>query len=214
MGHVPCSWYRSTGLRMPKVPVLRVSGAGLLPGARATLQIFAGAALTLGACTSAGTLSPEESSRQLDHDMFVTGYEDIADIYVTEPNMGALALAGMQQLSSIDPSVVARRSGDTLELVVNNRPVESIAVNDGLDARHWGEVTADVLDQARASSDKIAGATSEKLFEGMFDGIIGKLDQFSHYASAANAADNRAQRDGFGGIGVTISVEDGQVRVV
>jgi carboxyl-terminal processing protease len=199
---------------MSKVPVLRVSGAGRMPGARFCLLTLAGAALTLSACTTDGTLSPEESSRQLDHDMFVTGYEDIEDIYVTEPNMGALALAGMQQLSSIDPAVVTRRSGDTLELLVNNHAVESIAVSDGLDARHWGDVTADVLDQARESSDKIAGASPEKLYEVMFDGIVGKLDQFSHYASAANAADLRAQRDGFGGIGVTISVEDGQVRVV
>jgi carboxyl-terminal processing protease len=194
--------------------MLRVSGAGRLLGARFSLLFFAGAALTLGACSSDGTLSPAESSRQLDHDMFVTGLEDIEDIYVTEPDIGALALAGMQQLSSIDSAVTARRSGDTLELLVDNRSVESIAVDDTLDARHWGEVTADVLDEARDSSKKIAAASSEKIYEVMFDGIIGKLDQFSHYASAVNAADLRAQRDGFGGIGVTISVEDGQVRVV
>jgi len=199
---------------MPKVHLLRVSGAGRLPGARLFLLCFAGTALTLGACSTDGTLSPAESSRQLDHDMFVTGFEDIEDIYVTEPDIGAMALVGMQQLSSIDPAVVTRREGETLELVVNNRPVESISVNDGMDARHWGDVTADVVDHARSASDKIAAAPAEKIYEAMFDGIVGKLDQFSHYASAANAADLRAQRDGFGGIGVTISVEDGQVRVV
>jgi carboxyl-terminal processing protease len=199
---------------MPKVHLLRVSGAGRLRGPRFFLLCFAGTALTLSACSTDGTLSPAESSRQLDHDMFVTGFEDIEDIYVTEPNIGAMALVGMQQLSSIDPAVVARREGETLELVVNNRPVESISVNDGMDARHWGDVTADVVDHARGASDKIAAAPAEKIYEAMFDGIVGKLDQFSHYASAANAADLRAQRDGFGGIGVTISVEDGQVRVV
>ena len=199
---------------MPKVHLLRVSGAGRLPGARFFLLCLVGTALSLGACSTDGTLSPAESSRQLDHDMFVTGFEDIEDIYVTEPDIGAMALIGMQQLSSIDPAVITRREGETLELVVNNHPVESISVNDGMDARHWGDVTADILDQARSSSDKIAGTPSEKLYEAMFDGIVGKLDQFSHYASAANAADLRAQRDGFGGIGVTISVEDGQVRVV
>ena len=199
---------------MPEVHLLSVSGAGRAPGARFCLLLAAGAALTLGACSSSGILSPAESSRQLDHDMFVTGFEDIDDVYVTEPNIGAMALAGIQHLSTIDPDVTARRDGNSLQLLVRNRPVESIAVNDGLDARHWGEVTADMLEEARDSSDKIAAASSEKLYEVMFDAIVGKLDQFSHYASAANAADLRAQRDGFGGIGVTISVEDNQVRVV
>ena len=199
---------------MPKVHEWRVFGDGRLPGARFCLLFIAGTALTLGACSTSGTLSPEESSRQLDHDMFVTGYEDIEEIYVTQPDIGAMALAGMQQLTTIDPSVSTRREGDTLELVVGNRPVESIAVTDGMDARHWGDVTADVLEQARSSSEKIGAAPPEKLYEVMFDGIVGKLDQFSHYASASTAADLRAQRDGFGGIGVTISVEDGQVRVV
>ena len=48
----------------------------------------------------------------------------------------------------------------------------------------------------------------------MFSGIVGKLDQFSRYAGANSARENRAARDGFGGIGVRISVEDDQVRVI
>jgi carboxyl-terminal processing protease len=48
----------------------------------------------------------------------------------------------------------------------------------------------------------------------MFSGVVGKLDQFSRYAGAQNARENRAARDGFGGIGVRISVEDDQVRVI
>ncbi len=48
----------------------------------------------------------------------------------------------------------------------------------------------------------------------MFSGVVGKLDQFSRYAGAQNARENRAARDGFGGIGVRISVEDDEVRVI
>ena len=99
---------------MSELDSLRVTGAGRLPGARFFLLPFASMALVVGACSTSGTLSPAESSRQLDHDMFVTGLEDIEDIYVTEPDIGAMALVGMQQLTSIDPNVVARRSGDTL----------------------------------------------------------------------------------------------------
>jgi carboxyl-terminal processing protease len=199
---------------MPYVRDLLGGGAGRLPGAWVCLLLVAGSVLALSACTSDGTLSPADASRQMDHDLFVAGFDDIDQVYITRPDIGAMALSGVQQLSSIDPDISARRDGDTLVLLVKDRPVDNIAISDDMDARRWGEATADLLAEARSQSDKIAGTPSEKLYEAMFSGIIGKLDQFSHYASAANAADLRAQRDGFGGVGVTISVEDNEVRVV
>jgi carboxyl-terminal processing protease len=199
---------------MPEVQLLRVNNTGVRPGVRLCLPFLAALLLALAACASSGTLNPTEESRQLDHDMFVTGFEDIDEIYITRPNLAAMALASVQQLSTLDPAVAARREGDTIELLVNNRPVENIGVTDSMDARHWGEVTADLLGQARDDSPKVAALPSEKIYEAMFSGVISKLDQFSRYASASNAIENRAQRDGFGGIGVTISVEDGKVRVI
>jgi carboxyl-terminal processing protease len=207
---------------MREVRILRVKGAGRWAEAGLCLPLVAplvapivlGALLSLAACSSSGTLSPTEASRQLDHEMFIAGFEDIDQVYISQPNIGAMALAAMQQLSSIDPDLTTRRAGDTVELLDHAKPVESIAVSDHMDARHWGETTAEILESARGASDKVAALTNEKLYETMFSGVVGKLDQFSHYASAANAADLRAQRDGFGGIGVTISVEDGEVRVV
>jgi carboxyl-terminal processing protease len=202
------------GSSMPEVQLLRVSHTGFRAGVSLCLPFLAASLFALAACSTTGTLNPDEESRQLDHDMFVTGFEDIDDIYITRPNIGAMALAGVQQLSTIDPAVAARREGDTIELLVDNRPVEDIGVTDSMDARHWGEVTADLLGQARDDSPKVAALPNEKIYEAMFSGVISKLDQFSRYASASNATENRAQRDGFGGIGVTISVEDGKVRVI
>ncbi len=40
------------------------------------------------------------------------------------------------------------------------------------------------------------------------DPLLAGLDPFSRYASADRARDNRANRDGFGGIGVTLSVDE------
>ncbi|HVO04186.1 MAG TPA: S41 family peptidase [Candidatus Cybelea sp.] len=199
---------------MPDLHDLRDVGAGRLPGARFLLLLVTGSVLVLGACSTSSTLSPSEAARRLDHDMFVSGFEDIDQIYITSPDIGALTLAGLQQLSTIDPDISTRREGDTVELLLKEHPVENIAVNDHLDPQHWGDLAADVLNEARQESPKIAATPPEKIYEAVFDGVVGKLDQFSHYASAANAADLRADRDGFGGIGVTISVEDEVVRVV
>ncbi len=146
--------------------------------------------------------------------MFEAGFEDIEAVYIEKPDIGSLALAGMQQLSTIDSDVTARRTGNNVELLLKNQIAYSRTVGSNFDAEDWGGLTADVLEEATAGSEKIKTTPMERLYEAMFSGVVGKLDQFSRYASAQNARENRAARDGFGGIGVRISVEDDQVRVI
>ena len=45
-------------------------------------------------------------------------------------------------------------------------------------------------------------ADKEKLYEAVFDASLAKLDIFSRYAGAVEAAEHRAAREGFGGIGI------------
>ena len=162
-------------------------------------------------CASSGSSGdPGSLSRQ----MFEAGFEDIDAVYIDKPNVGNLALAGLQQLSTIDSDVTARRTGDHVELLLKSQLAYSTTVDDDFDAEDWGDLTADVLDHASQDSEKIKTAPTEKVYEAMFSGIVGKLDQFSRYAGAQSARENRAARDGFGGIGVRISVEDDQVRVI
>lgn len=146
--------------------------------------------------------------------MFEAGFEDIDAVYIDKPNIGNLAMAGLQQLSTIDSDVTARRTGDQVELLLKNQIAYSRTVDSDYDAEDWGDLTSDVLTEANQDSEKIKAASTEKVYEAMFSGIVGKLDQFSRYAGAQNARENRAARDGFGGIGVRISVEDDQVRVI
>ena len=167
--------------------------------------------LSLGSCAGGRSASdPESLSRQ----MFEAGFEDINAVYIDKPNIPALALAGLQQLSTIDSDVSARREGDQVELLLKNQIAYSATVDDDFDPEDWGDLTSDVLNQASHDSEKIKSAPIEKIYEAMFSGIVGKLDQFSRYAGANSARENRAARDGFGGIGVRISVEDDQVRVI
>jgi len=169
-------------------------------------------ALAVSGC--AGTSGTAGDDASLARQMFVAGFEDIDAVYIDQPKIGDLALAGLQQLSNIDSDVTARRSADRIELILKNQVAYSATVEDDFDAQDWGELTSEALAEAAGESEKIKTAPTEKVFETMFSGIVGKLDQFSRYASAKNAKENRAARDGFGGIGVRISVEDDQVRVI
>src|SRR5688572_19612248 len=153
---------------------------------------------------------PSALSRQ----MFEAGFDDIEQVYIDKSDIVTLASAGMQQLSTIDSDVTTRRTGDKIELLLKNQIAYSQTVDADYDAEDWGDLTADMLTEATADSEKIKTAPTEKVYEAMFSGVVGKLDQFSRYAGAQNARENRAARDGFGGIGVRISVEDDEVRVI
>jgi carboxyl-terminal processing protease len=189
-------------IRMPSFDLFRhVRGAAIL-------ALFG---LAIAGCAGGPSdTDPSALSRQ----MFEAGFEDIDAVYIDKPDIGGLALAGMQQLSTIDSDVTARRTGDKVELLLKNQIAFSRTVDSDFDAEEWGGLTADVLNEATEDSEKIKTAPPEKIYEAMFSGIVGKLDQFSRYAGSQNARENRAARDGFGGIGVRISVEDEQVRVI
>ena len=147
--------------------------------------------------------------------MFEAGFEDIDAVYIDKPDIGALAMAGLQQLSTIDSDVTARRTGRQGRTAAEEPDRLQPDRRRRFRRRGLGRPDRRRADRgARQDSEKIKTAPTEKIYEAMFSGIVGKLDQFSRYAGAQNARENRAARDGFGGIGVRISVEDDEVRVI
>src|SRR3546814_9201749 len=79
-----------------------------------------------------------------------------------------------------------------------------------MDAQGWGALTASVISAARYHSAALDTADPERLYEAVFYGLLSPLDGFSRYAGRDAARENRASRDGFGGIGVRIRlIEEG-----
>lgn len=171
--------------------------------------------LGLYACASPASRSPEDATAALDRDMLVTGLADIDSIYITKQDIGALTLTGLQQLSTLDPDITVEGDDDELKLLQSKDLIEAEKLTDGPDAsaKQWGKAAAQLLKEARVKSPKIAAAGNEKIYEAIFTGIVGKLDGFSRYSGTDAAREDKASRDGFGGIGVRISVEDGEVRI-
>ena len=61
----------------------------------------------------------------------------------------------------------------------------------------------------------MAKADSEVIYKAVINGMLARLnDPFSRYAGRDQAAENRASREGFGGIGVYVSVDNGMVRIL
>jgi carboxyl-terminal processing protease len=66
---------------------------------------------------------------------------------------------------------------------------------------------------AKAASPVIASLSEDRIDEAVFNGITGALDRFSHYAPPETARDQRAARDGFGGVGITLEADGGEFRI-
>src|SRR5688500_2036887 len=90
------------------------------------VALFAFLGFAIAGC--AGSSSDTDSS-SVSIQMFEAGFEDIEQVYIDKPDIGILALAGMQQLSTIDSDVTTRRSGDKVELLLKNQIAYSRTVD-------------------------------------------------------------------------------------
>ena len=208
---------------------LEPSGVGLssraappespLPGSPAPRStVLRGAALSLSlllvGCTAYSVASSPTYQNDRANRLFAAGFQDVSDIYIEDVSIERLAMAGIGNLSSIDPAIEILRTGNRIAMTVDGRPAGSLELPPRSDADTWADVTAETIKAGRQYSVQLAQAGAEDVYEAVFDGIVGELDGFSRYAGREEARENRASRDGFGGIGVRISLIDEGVKVL
>jgi carboxyl-terminal processing protease len=182
-------------------------------GARSALAL---ALVTLMLATSCGGVPTASTSRLTPEDaerMFAAGYSNIEDMYIDDVDIGNLAGAGLANLKTLDPNLVIERKGSQFDITEKGHPAGAVEIPPTRDADDWAAATATTINLARSASAILAKDGSEDVYKVMFDGMMGKLDRFSRYSTADAAREHRAAREGFGGIGVRIAVEDGGVRV-
>jgi len=146
--------------------------------------------------------------------LFAMGYQDVSDIYIEDVAISDLAIAGLGNLSGIDPEISLQRSGDQIDLTVHGKAMHRFAIPGSDDADGWGRLTAAAINAGRAGSPSLDAAESEGLYQAVFDGLTSQLDSFSRYAGRDEANEHRASREGFFGIGVRIGLVDDGVKVL
>lgn len=135
--------------------------------------------------------------------VFSYGFSAITGRYINHVNAADLALEGLRGLGTIDPALVADITSDgrvvlrSAQGIVASRPAPHPD-----DARAWANVVADMVVEARRVSPALSTADAETMYEAVFDAALSSLDMFSRYAGAEEARDHRANRNGFGGIGI------------
>jgi len=182
----------------------------LRPAAAAAL---AGLILTVAGCAAQGPL-PANAEGQL----FARGLDEIAELYIEPVSSRRLALSGMARLSRLDGELgvsdsAATGDADALALSYGGRDIARHAMPADTNSRQWGELVANLIAAARQASPRLAAQSQETIEKVVLDGMTASLDRFSHYSAPKVARDQRAARDGFGGIGVTLDTTSDMFRV-
>ncbi|RJF90494.1 S41 family peptidase [Sphingomonas cavernae] len=84
-----------------------------------------------------------------------------------------------------------------------------------VDSTTWRELDQFLAVFERVRADYVEKVDDEALIKGAIDGMLSSLDPHSSYLDARDFENMRTQTDGaYGGLGLTVSMEDGAVKVI
>jgi carboxyl-terminal processing protease len=167
----------------------------------------------LAACAGPEALPEDPTGR-----LFARSLDEIAELYIAPVSSRKLVLAGAARFSRLDNKLSVTEAlgpGDREVLAVSydGRQIAAYPVPADDQPRAWGALMGRIEANAKAASPVVASLSEDRIDETVFGGITGALDRFSHYASPETARDQRAARDGFGGIGITLEADGEEFRI-
>ena len=177
-------------------------------GARPRVNLGAALAcfLVLGGCAAVNdphsNFRPDRAER-----VFATGYANIQDKYIDPVKIADIAFEGIENLDDIDPNLQITKSQNGVHLAHGDVPGTDIAMPEGRDPLSWARFTTRTILAARNASPALKAADSETIYKTVFSGALLPLDRHSRYVGHRSARDYRAQREGFGGVGVRLDFD-------
>jgi carboxyl-terminal processing protease len=150
--------------------------------------------------------------------LFARGLDQIDELYLEPVSIRLVALGGAARLAQLDPKlhtteVPGPHELTELELTYDGREVAAYPSPQTNDPHAWGEWLGRVEADAKQASPIVASRSQDDIDKALFDGIVGGLDRFSRYSTPQVARDQRAARDGFGGIGILLEDDTRPYRI-
>jgi len=142
-------------------------------------------------------------------EVIAIGFDNIADKYIESVSLRRIGVEGLRGLGAIDEGISLSEEVGEMVLYKFDDEIGRLRIPPENDVRAWSAAIVALTEKARASSSIVRSASSEKIYEAIFDGALSDLDIFSRYAGTDEANRNRARRDGFGGIGIRFRIEAG-----
>jgi carboxyl-terminal processing protease len=172
------------------------------------------AILVLAACAPVPPAEDAAYSDSYGNEVLSAGFTMISDRYIEPISLHELAISGMSGLRTLDDQWEVDDGGNGARLSYANRHIGTINLPTSQSPRAWSAVTVRAIAMARGASPAVAEADAEAIFKAVFDGVVEPLDGFTRYAGTQRAMEHRALRDGFGGIGVSIRMEEGSALIL
>ena len=143
--------------------------------------------------------------------VFAAGYSVIQDKYIEPVTSAKLATAGLAGLTTIDAGVTAEVRDGTVHLSFPDGTTFETPAPAAQDSQKWAATTTNAIMAARDHSPVIGERSSEEIYQAVFKSSLTGFDRFSRYLGADAARDERAKREGYGGIGVLLHFDDDRV---
>lgn len=136
-------------------------------------------------------------------------YRSIGDRHLNEPDFRKMSQETYKGFASVDPALSLQPSDRSFTLLrdghqVVTRPTPA----DPADGRAWGSMLAELFAASIDASPVLQQTDRGALIKGAMLATTRQLDKNSRYADPDEAKDNRFQRDGGGGIGITVERTD------
>ncbi len=169
--------------------------------------------LVLAGCAELQPMPVDPAGR-----LFARALDQIDELYIVRVSNRILALGAADRLSVLDPKlrlIETPAAQDRTELVLSygSREIATYSSPSSDDPHTWANLLSRLEADAKRTSPTVASAPQDNIDKTMFDGITGGLDRFSRYSTPQVARDQRASRDGFGGIGILLEDDTQPYRI-
>lgn len=142
-----------------------------------------------------------------------TGFSEIREKGLVERPMAELFVAGLKNISYLDPRYRFNAADDLLELRDHEETLLTLPAPEADDLPGWIAATLSIYEKARTSSPIAVQTDREMLYQFMFDGALNQIDPYSRYSGNRNARANRAARNGAIGIGMDYEMRVGGAQI-
>jgi carboxyl-terminal processing protease len=171
-------------------------------------------AAVVTALVSACSLSSRSDLDPSPHAVLAVAFENISERYLESLPMDQAALAGLDKLAALEPELNVVRARGAVRLTLGGSEIAVRPEPGPRDALGWAWLTADMIEAARRASPRLRARGIDDVYDAVFGGVTARLDSYTKYAGPAAAKRAREAREGFGGIGITLAIEDEAAAIV
>jgi carboxyl-terminal processing protease len=191
------------------VPLTRFVRLALSHSAVAVLAASVVASCETAPSNPSGPARPTAMSDAGMDRVIVQAYRIIGDRHLDQPDFRRMSAETFKGFASADPQLSLRTDGKVYTVVRDGNDVASRpAPADPGDGGAWGNMLTDLFSASLKASSLLQQADRQVLIKGAMVATTKQLDKNSRYADPDEARDNRFQRDGGGGIGITVERTD------